>query len=70
MGFVFTPSLSYKERIDGRSYWILDGRLTRMFGKLSLFLEASNLLDTEYQEIRGVDMPGRWIRIGMRLGDF
>jgi len=64
--FGIAPTVSYKRRNDGRFYWILDGRLTRSFGRLSLYLEASNLLDTRYQEVRGVEMPGRWIRIGMR----
>ena len=28
---------------------------------------ASNLLDTDYQEIRGVAMPGRAVRFGLGI---
>jgi iron complex outermembrane receptor protein len=61
--------VDYKRRADGRHYWVLDTRLARDFSKISLFLEVSNLLDTDYQEIRGVDMPGRWFAVGLQAVD-
>jgi vitamin B12 transporter len=57
--------LSFRRKADGRSYWLADCRLSRRFRDLNLFLEATNLTDSVYQEIKGVDMPGRWIRAGV-----
>ena len=62
--------LAYKRRLDGQAYWVLDARVSRRFGPADLFVEGSNLLGTEYQEIRGVDMPGRWMRTGLVVSPF
>ena len=37
----------------------------RMAGRLGPFIEVSNLLNKEYHEITGVEMPGRWLTIGV-----
>jgi outer membrane cobalamin receptor len=58
----------YKRRRDGIDYWLVDTRLGRTIGPATVFVEGSNLLDTHYQEVSGVDMPGRWIRVGLHLG--
>jgi iron complex outermembrane recepter protein len=58
--------LGVTSRVDGRDYALLDLRLSRTFGgRTRVFVEGTNLLDTDYQEIRGVDMPGRWMRAGL-----
>jgi outer membrane cobalamin receptor len=62
--------VAYKRRRDRRSYWVVDARVSRGVRIGDVFLEGSNLLDTEYQEIRGVDMPGRWIRVGVSVSRF
>ncbi|HXE79794.1 MAG TPA: TonB-dependent receptor, partial [Vicinamibacterales bacterium] len=62
--------LSYARRADRRAYWLLDARLSRRIGPADAFIEGTNLLDEEYQEIIGVDMPGRWIRAGVTLSSF
>lgn len=59
--------IDYRRRADGRSYWLVDCRLSRDFGPLRLFAEGTNLLNTHYQEIRPVDMPGRWLSAGLEL---
>jgi iron complex outermembrane receptor protein len=61
------PRLSYRFREDGRDYWILDCRVARQFGRFKLYLEGSNLTNSQYQEIRGVDMPGLWLRTGLEV---
>ncbi len=60
--------LALVRRSDGRRYWIADARVSRAFRATRLFVEGTNLLDTRYQEIKGVDMPGRWILAGIELG--
>ena len=60
-GLWLSQGVNYKKYADGRSYWLLDARLMRRFGSFELSLDCSNLLDTHFQEIRGIDMPGRWL---------
>ena len=66
----FGPRVSYKFRVDGRDYWVLDCRLGRRFGRFEAYLEGSNLTNSRYQEIPGVDMPGRWLRAGLSMMRF
>ena len=62
--------LAYKRRHDRRAYWVADARLSRRIHLAEVFIEGTNLLDTNYQEIRGVDMPGRWLRAGVSVPAF
>jgi outer membrane cobalamin receptor len=56
----YRQSLRYKRRIDGRSYWLLDGRLEHGFRQFVAAVDFTNLLNSQYQDVIGVDMPGRW----------
>jgi hypothetical protein len=40
--------------------------LERPFGRFTASVGYTNLLDSRYQEILGVDMPGRWFTAGLR----
>ena len=62
--------LGYTRRADGRAYTIADVRASRAFGRFRIFVEGYNLLDTAYQEVVGVDMPGRSGRAGLELVRF
>jgi outer membrane receptor protein involved in Fe transport len=62
----YQQTLAYKRRADGRSYWLLDSRIERPFGRFSAAVDFTNLLDTRYREIVGVDMPGRWFAFSLR----
>ncbi len=70
LDFSFSQRVDYKKREDGRSYWLLDARLTKKFPEFSFFGEVTNLLNTSYQELSGVDMPGRWFRGGLTFEIF
>jgi outer membrane cobalamin receptor len=56
-----------KRRIDGRQYWTLDAQIARDILRAEVYVQATNLFDRHFQEIRGVEMPGRWIKIGVRV---
>jgi vitamin B12 transporter len=62
----YLQTLSYKRRADGRSYWLLDGRVERHFRHFTVGVDFTNLLDSRYQEVIGVDMPGRWFAVSLR----
>jgi iron complex outermembrane receptor protein len=62
----YRQTIAYKRRSDGRSYWLLDGRLERKFRQFAAGIDFVNLLDGRYQEVVGVDMPGRWLMLTIR----
>ncbi len=66
-----TLSLSYKQRIDQRPYFLLDSRVSKKMKKdrfdLEIFLDITNLLNASYSEQGDVAMPGRWIIGGVRI---
>ena len=62
-GLEYQQTLRYKRRIDGRSYWLLDGRLEEHTRRITIAVDFTNLLNSRYQEIVGVDMPGRWFTV-------
>jgi iron complex outermembrane receptor protein len=45
----------------------MDTRLNYKKEKLNIFVEATNLTNTNYLEAGFVEMPGRWLRAGMQL---
>ena len=58
--------VGYTRRVDGRAYLLADVRLARRIGAVEIFADGRNLLGERYQEIAGVDMPGRSARVGLR----
>ncbi len=54
----------YLDRVNLDDYAIIDSRLAWRAKQYSIFLDAANLLDTNYTETNLVPMPGRWIRLG------
>ncbi len=66
LSMAYQQTLTYKGRVDGRSYWLLDGRVERSFYKFTAGVDLTNMLNTHYQEIIGVDMPGRWFIVSLR----
>lgn len=58
--------LDARQRTDRDAYLLVDLRLSRPVGSLVVFVDGTNLLDVRYQEIRGVNMPGRWFSAGLQ----
>jgi iron complex outermembrane receptor protein len=56
-----------RHRQDGQIYDLVGARLSRGFGRADVFVEATNLLDETYVEVPGVEMPGRWVSVGVRI---
>ena len=57
----------WKRRLDRRNYCTLDAQIGRVLRRAELYAQVTNAFAEEYQEIRGVDMPGRWFKVGMKL---
>jgi outer membrane cobalamin receptor len=69
--FSIAPRIEYRRRsrpAGTSDYVLLDARISRRIGRLGdVFVEGSNLLDREYQEIAGVRMPGATVAVGLAL---
>jgi len=51
-----------------RDGWILtDLRLSKNIENFELFLDINNLFNVEYEEIKGIPSPGRWVQAGLRV---
>jgi outer membrane cobalamin receptor len=59
--------VTYTRRADGRDYWVADLRAARAFGRAEIYVDVANAFDQAYQEVKGVEMPGRWVKVGLRL---
>jgi iron complex outermembrane receptor protein len=60
--------LTYKKRPQRDGWVLLQINLNYSLNKHSqAFCKISNLLNVEYQEIKGIPQPGRWIELGLRL---
>jgi len=64
--FGISQTLNYRHYVDGRSFWLINAALARSFNEFTISLECSNILDTHYQEVIGVDMPGRWLAVRVK----
>ncbi|MDF1570706.1 MAG: TonB-dependent receptor [Bacteroidales bacterium] len=61
-----TPSSTpYETAYD--PYWLTDITVGITFGKIDLYISATNLLDVSYRDIGSVEMPGRWFMTGVRF---
>ena len=69
--FSVAPRIEYRRRsrpAGTSDYVLLDLRVSKRVGRFAdLYVEGSNLLDREYQEIAGVSMPGATAAIGLAL---
>jgi iron complex outermembrane receptor protein len=70
-GLRVAPVLEYKHRSrsGGESDdAVLDLRVSRDFGAVSVRVDGTNLFDADYQEIAGVEMPGAAVAISLAFG--
>ena len=66
-GLRVAVNLDHRLRRDGQNYGLVSARVSRTFGRVDLFVDGSNLLDTTYTELAGVAMPGRWMSGGITI---
>jgi len=59
--------VTYTRRADRREYWVTDLRVAHPVGRAEVYVDVANAFDQAYQEVKGVDMPGRWVKVGLRL---
>jgi len=70
-GVRVAPVLAWKHRSRSGAETddaVLDLRVSRDFGGVELRVDGTNLFDSQYQEIAGVDMPGAAVAVSLALG--
>jgi iron complex outermembrane receptor protein len=59
---------SYKKRPQRRGWLLIDAGLSCNLNRNSkIFLNSTNILNVEYQDIAGIPEPGRYIEAGLRM---
>jgi len=66
-GLHVAGTVEYRARFRGDAYALVGLRGSRTVGRATVFLQASNLFDETYVEIPGVEMPGRWVTVGISV---
>jgi vitamin B12 transporter len=57
----------YEQRRGQPGHILVDIRLSWRGKQFEFFLEAANLFNARYTEVGAIPMPGRWIRVGLKL---
>jgi iron complex outermembrane receptor protein len=57
----FTGETGYKP------YFLTDAKLFWQSKTLEFYAEASNIFNVKYEELSNIQMPGQWIRVGVKL---
>ena len=58
---------TYKKRKGEKGDIVVDLKFAKTFVGWELFIQITNLFDVQYEEIPGVQMPGRWILTGIKI---
>lgn len=61
-------TVAVRQRTDREAYVLADIRVSRRVKGTTVFVDARNVFDQVYEEVRGIAMPGRWITAGVRVG--
>jgi vitamin B12 transporter len=63
-----TVTARYNERINYKSYTVLDARLAFKQRNYSIYADGANLFNVAYIEAGAVPMPGSWFTLGIKTG--
>jgi vitamin B12 transporter len=66
--FDVTLTTRYCERINYKSYTIMDARVNFKQKHYSIYADGANLFDVQYIESGAVPMPGTWLTLGVKVG--
>jgi vitamin B12 transporter len=66
--FDLTLTARYCERINYKSYTVMDARINFKQKHYSIYADGANLFDVQYIESGAVPMPGTWLTLGIKAG--
>jgi vitamin B12 transporter len=62
-----TLTARYCERINYKSYTVMDARLNFKQSHYSIYMDGANLFNAQYIESGAVPMPGTWLTLGLKV---
>lgn len=62
-----TASNSYSHQAEYKPFLLTDIKIMWSKPKYEIFVETSNLFDTEYYDFGNIEMPGRWLKAGIKV---
>jgi vitamin B12 transporter len=62
-----TLTAKYCERINYKSYTVMDARLNFKQKHYSIYADGANLFNVQYIESGAVPMPGTWLTLGLKV---
>lgn len=65
-GFMLYQDGVFNELQDFEPFWMVDVKVFYHIRQIQVFVEASNLFDTQYVSIANVPQPGRWAKLGIK----
>ena len=69
-GIRHSINLRYENRVNFEDNFTIDTKLSKGFNNFEIYLNATNLLNKTYHEIGRIPMPGRWLKMGIKLNMF
>jgi len=66
-GINFNWFMRYEERVNVGSHFITDLKIDRSIDQLNIYIKATNLFNSLYNDIAGIPLPGRWIVGGVKF---
>jgi len=68
--FTLLVATRFNQRFAGSTYWINDMRISQAIQKLTIYVDAQNIFDTQYYEIGAIPLPSRWVSLGVKFVSF
>jgi vitamin B12 transporter len=67
-GYMLYEDGVFSRLVEFDPFWMVDTRVFYRPGNIELYAEVNNLLDAYVVSIANVPQPGRWIRLGVKMG--
>jgi iron complex outermembrane receptor protein len=58
---------SFGEEVPYKSFWLVNSRISWNEKYFSVYAEASNIFDTQYNDLENLAQPGRWLSAGVKM---
>ena len=59
-------SFRFQDRVNVDSQFIVDTQLLKKVGSFEIFIRATNIFNKIYSDFSGVELPGRWLTVGLK----
>ncbi len=64
--FNLTLAARYQQRVNYKDYILLDARISFTRSQFNIYLDVTNIGNTQYAEQGAIPLPGRWVTLGVK----